>query len=613
MNSKTKPTIFRSAIGAGLLFCTIGLANAQTSNSVITFSVDLSAQVTGGTFVPGTDTVAVRGTFNSFGQFFLTNNPADPVHSNVYSGTLLDTTDVNGAVMTFKYWNSDAATPNGGWESPANGGNNRAAHVPSNSGGALVLPTVYFSDAGAAVTNTIKFQVDMAQQINLGLFVAGTDAINARGDFNGFGTASVLTNDPSILRTNQFGLVSSNVYVGYFDVVASPNAEQSFKFWNSDGSAPNTGWENPGPANANPARDGNRFFVNAAQTLPVVFYSDAPYAPIATNLVTFQVDMSALSGGVFDPSQDTVDLRGSFNNWGNAPQSPTICTNDPNAANTNIYSAKVTIIDGVGATEQYKFTYNGANVPGGTYWENPAPPTLGGNRFFTQPNATSTTLPPVYFSDVLPNSVLPENTAVTFNINMTGAHETGGTPFDPASCSVYINGDFLGWVTWDTLNLAPYQLTENPVGSTNYTITLTVKKGNPLALTYKFGIYDGSSTSSLDNEALSGQNHFRYIRQAPAYTMPTDIFGNQFGEPVAWGNLQVGKPNAGHVPVSWLGLPGVHLQTGTNVVGSTWVDLNNTDGTNWTAGVTSNNGFVSITNYPTTGGKTFFRLIKPGH
>ena len=84
-----------------------------------------------------------------------------------------------------------------------------------------------------------------------------------------------------------------------------------------------------------------------------------------------------------------------------------------------------------------------------------------------------------------------------------------------------------------------------------------------------------------------------------------------YGEPVAWGNLTAGPAVGGYVPVSWLGLPGVQLQTATSVVGGNWTNLPNTDGTSWSNGFSSNNGFVSVTNYPTSAGKTFFRLIQP--
>jgi len=510
-------------------------------------------------------------------------------------------------VIQYKFWNSDAATPNGGWESPGDGGNNRAANLPSSSGATLVLPTAFFSDAGVPVTYTVGFEVNMAQQINLGVFNTNSDIVYARGNFNGFGLTFALTNDPTIKTTNRFGLVSSNVYVGAMDIVTSPNASQGFKFYNSD-AAPAAGWESPGLSHANPGDSGNRFFFNTGnQTLPIVDFSDSPFAPIVTNMVTFQVDMSALAGGLFQPS-DPIDVRGNFNGWSGGVNP---LTNNPSAANTNIYSAVVAITDGVGATEQYKFTYTGGL---GTQWENPGPPTIGGNRFFVQPNLTATNLPVVLFSDVLPNEVLPEDTEVTFSVDMTGAHETGGTPFDPSTGQVFVNGDWLGWPTWDVPHLTPYQLTNNPVGSSNYSLTLLIQKGNPLPLTYKYGIYDGSNPNALDNEAPSGQNHYRYIRQAPNYSLPTDTFGFQFGEPVAFGNLTAGAAVAGRVPISWLGEPGVRLQSTASLsAGTVWTDLFETDGTNWLNGHISNNGFVSVTNYPTGGGKTFFRLIRPGH
>jgi hypothetical protein len=61
--------------------------------------------------------------------------------------------------------------------------------------------------------------------------------------------------------------------------------------------------------------------------------------------------------------------------------------------------------------------------------------------------------------------------------------------------------------------------------------------------------------------------------------------------------------------VSWLGRPGAHLQACANLAGA-WQDLTATDGTNWTTGFSSTNGFVSVTNWPATD-KTFFRLVKP--
>jgi hypothetical protein len=62
------------------------------------------------------------------------------------------------------------------------------------------------------------------------------------------------------------------------------------------------------------------------------------------------------------------------------------------------------------------------------------------------------------------------------------------------------------------------------------------------------------------------------------------------------------------VAISWLGRPGVQLQVTTNLA-ATWQSLAETDGTNWTTGTSSTNGFVSQTNWPASGVQ-FFRLIQ---
>jgi len=60
----------------------------------------------------------------------------------------------------------------------------------------------------------------MSQQIALNNFTnGGGQIVEVRGNFNGWGGGSnVLTLDQSILRTNQFGLVTSNVYTGVVSV-----------------------------------------------------------------------------------------------------------------------------------------------------------------------------------------------------------------------------------------------------------------------------------------------------------------------------------------------------------------------------------------------------------
>ncbi|MGD0261853.1 MAG: hypothetical protein ABSD29_18955 [Verrucomicrobiota bacterium] len=607
MNLKIKTQTFRLTTAAGLLLCTAVGASAA-GNSIVTFSVDVTAQVQSSAFIPGTSVVYARGNFNGWGTSPLTNNPV-ALNTNIYSGTYADTADANGSAMQYKYYIDTGAN----WENPANNvGGNRTWGLPKASGGSLVLPTYYFSDTAPTgqpqVTNSITFQVDLTQQIVLGNFIPGTSHVYARGSFNDWGNDNTatspfpLTNNPAAANTNLY----TGVFIGPTGVeggeIDNYGSIEYYKYYIDTGTA----WDQPSAQNSDSGdnRAYNLLEINGALVLPAVYFSDLAPVPPVTNVITFQVDMSVQAAlGRFTPPPNGIDyvqLFGSFNNWTAAIP----MTNNP-PPYTNKYSCVVTQISNPGTIIQYKFwddTYPG-------YYEEPSS-TGGGNRSVSMLSTNgSIVIPDVYFSDQTLVSVVSSNTEVTFNVDMTGAVEFGTTtPFDPSSDNVYINGDWLGWWSWrtaaDNLGPGPYQLVNSPVGTSNYTITLQVPAANALALTYKYSI------GGADNEAGFAQNHVRYVRTIGNYTMATDTFGNQYNEP-AWGQLAIGGASGGHTLVSWLGLPGVSLETKTNLTGGSWTNLSWTDGTAWTSGYLGTNGFVSTTNYPTTAPQTFMRLIQP--
>ena len=588
------------ALLIGALLGTAGILTAQASSTIITFRVDMATNIANSTFIPGTDTVSARGTFNGYGQLNLVLNGTT---ASIYTNTVDDTTDANGGKLEYKFYNSNGST----WESPAHGGNNRNAHLPSTSGASLVLPTVFFSDAGTAVTNLVKFRVNMAQQISLGNFTPGTSLVYARGTMNGYGTPveALLTNDPSIVVITTGGLHTSNVYTGIIPVPDSQGASELVKYFIDTGS----NWENVTAVNQG-SGSGDRFFQNVAQTLPIVDFADSPYAPLSS--VTFSVDMSALAlTGTY--SNYPAYLAGSFNGWNTAA---TQLTNDPAAINTNIYKAVVVI--GQGSPLAYKFTYQN----NGTVWESPA--STGGN------DRSSTNLPVVYFSDFPLNDLLTQPTPVSFVIDMNSAvggnpaQADFGTPFNSASDLVYINGQFANWYAWYggvTPQPAPagYQLYETPPGSGIYSNTIIIPAGTPVAFSYKYGIGRNGNPGPTDDEAGMNTNHFRVVRATAfnPYPMPQDKFGNMYAEPffssssTGGGNLTVGAVVAGKVPVTWLGRPGAMLQVKDNLSGGVWSTISATDGTNWNIGSSSTNGFVSRTNWPANSTNKFFRLVKP--
>lgn len=589
---------------AALLFSAAGIVTVQ-ANTLITFSVDMSAQIANLTFVPGTDTISVHGTFDGWGAGAVLVLDQDPAsNGTTYTNTVNDTVDANGSVVFYKFVDSNSGIGNGGYETTADY-NNRAASLPATSGATLVLPVApFFNDAGVQVTHNVTFQVDVSQQIQLGAFTPGTSSVEVRGSFNGWSGGSTLTNNPNILVTNQYGLVTSNVWQITLPITASPWSAQDFKYVIQ----PGTDWESVSANNADGG--GNRFFAsnpNSDATLPVVNFSDEPFAPLS--VVTFSVDMTAQAFYGNWNSSEPVYLSGSFNNWatgGTANQ----MTNNPTASNPNIYYITESL--GQGSTPQYKFIYAGT---GGTVWENPNPPTLGGNRFFTVPQTTSATLPTVFFSDLSLYDLLTTNVLVTFTVNMTNASQyPTGPAFDSSSDYVIVNSPaFTGsWISWDPISLAGYLLTNNPP-SLVYSGTFQIPLGTAIGITYKYGI-DGA-----DNEAASGNNHLRYIRATAAgeYSFPIDTFGNQYDEP-SFGELSVGPGSGNTIRLSWLGAPNVQVQTSTNLAGGSWVSHPETGGAVFSNGINSANGLVSVTNWPVTGNplipgansKLFFRLMQ---
>ena len=584
------------ALLAGALVCAAGIVTTQ-ANTFVTFSVDMATNVLLGTFNPGSDFVNVRGTFDGWSAGGVTL--AQQGSSTIYTNTVNDTSDANGGAMQYIFVINNTTYET--LPTHINNSNNRQVLLPTITGASLVLPTCFFADAGAIVTSNVKFQVDMAQQIFLGNFNTTTSTnVDIRGTILGNFTDPTslaplytLTNDPTIVTTDNLGVQHSNVYVGTWPVTNSPGAFVEFKFTYT--TAGSTSWESPQSPNSDGG--GNRYFINVSQTLPIVLFSDAGAAFPCTNV--FSVDMSAPAGldTTYDPT--TVRIAGSFNGWAK----DIAMTNNPNAADTNIFTTSIVIGQGYSIAYQYRYTDSG-----GTVYDH-AP--NGQNRSLNVPMQPNYVVPQVAFNNATYSDYLLQPIDVTFTIDMTGAVSTDGTVHWAPGSAVFVNGPWPNWQTWDPLSLAGQRLTE--VGSTpiySGTITIPGGQGITTSLTYKYGL--GGGTGTLDNEAGQDLNLIRVVRSTAtgAYSFPQDTWANQYVEP-SFGQLNVGAALGGNVPLSWLGRPGCELQINSGSLnGGSWTSLPLTDGANWTAGTYSTNGLISQTNWPASNGNVFFRLIK---
>jgi len=639
----------QTSVWAGLLLCAAGIMTAQAQNTFITFSVDEATNIANGTFKPppgGTDTVSVRGTFDGWAYPGL--QLVQEGNSTVYTNTTDDTSaqDQSDGNVNFIYDDTE-----NGDEAPGDY-QNRMAYLPPGNNASLVLPTPYFNDIGPATSANVKFQVDMSEQIELGAFHPGSgDTVVVFGSFQGWNATAggncILTNDPSILVTNNNlipPVVTSNVYVTTIAVtlnalrpLASPNCAEEYKYIIE----PEYNYDSPQYPNDDPD-SGNRFFTEGNQTLPLVSFSDEPYYPPAN--VTLNVDMSGVIKYDTNYVPNSVTVWGTFNGWaGGIPM-----TSNP-APNTNIFSSTaITMPEGVANIIQVRYTNSvvAANNPTAPWvydYVNDEVLNNNARRTITLPHTTTaltTNVPSFYFLDLALDDYLPQATPVLFSVNMNGAVATNGYVFNTSSDSVYINGMFANggatpypqaWYPWsggiNPVSAPPgYQMIRE--GSTTiYTNTIIIPAGTPVALSYQYGMDpSGFNGGPLEDEAATGANHFRVVRSTAVnlYTMPADTFTNQpYQEPLfapgniyegmgtlAGGNLTVGTPVAGAIPVSWLGRPGAHLQSSASVSGP-WTDIWATDGTNWTSGVNTTNGLMSVTNRPSAGGTAFFRLVKP--
>ncbi len=546
--------------------CALAFTLAVQAQNPVTFRVDMSVKKAEGVFLPEADTVSARGSFNEWGATFTLAPSAG--NADIYEGTV----DVGGAVgntVEFKFVYNNGADQ---WETRGN----RSFVI---QGGAQTLDVVYYDDdatVSVMATTAVTFQVDMSVKIAEGLFDPAADELSVRGSFNSWGRGNALS--PTV--------EDPNLYTGTFDITALTGDTILYKFVIYHDAADQ--WEG----------DPNRSFAHQADpvTLPAVYFDRDEEANVVIKAaIAFQVDMSVqLASGNFDPATDEVWVRGNRMGWGTPPGGVQLFADASRAGvYTNLYTRDEEV---TGSLVEYKHTIWQTDAAV-TVWEDGANKTLmfTGDEPVNPGGYHVITAPLTYFNGIAPSDVLAADTLVTFRVNMSAAQSRDGTPFDPLTQGVWVNGSFVPWWTWAT-QPAEYQALDDGTagdavaGDKIYTWQHLFARGASTRLEYKYGI------DSVDNEAASGSNHVRYIRALGSYVMPVDVFGTMTAEAEV-GSLAIGPVAEGQVTLTWNGRPGVRLQSAAALGGGGWAEVPGTDG-------------QSQAVVPVGPGARFFRLIK---
>jgi hypothetical protein len=178
------------------------------------------------------------------------------------------------------------------------------------------------------------FNVDVSGLIDKGLFTAGTDMVDIAGSFNNWG-------DPVMNMADSDG-------DGIYTIALSGlTGDLEFKF------RINGSWDFADGPGGGP----NRTLTVASGTNVVdAVFNDGDYSPWLEE-VTFNVDMNDLiDADLFVAGTDSVDVAGTFNNWGD----PVMALSDDD--NDGIYTITVSLPQG---DISFKFRVNGLWDPDG--------------------------------------------------------------------------------------------------------------------------------------------------------------------------------------------------------------------------------------------------------
>jgi hypothetical protein len=356
--------------------------------------------------------------------------------------------------------------------------------------------------ANMAYAQTVEFQVNMSIKAKKGTFIPGTDTVHIAGNFNGWSNSATTLTDAN----------TDSIYTVTIDTFAVGD-QLLFKFIINS-----TGWE------ADPNRE---YTVPAGSSVYYGYFDrDSIYSEPKPIEVTFQCNMEFEKvSGRFNPSTDTLTVRGDFNGWGSSDiMQPGL---DP-----NIYEFTYTDTLGVGENVNYKYAYMGTV---GTTWES------GDNRLVTISQSdydNGFVVAYRTFNDLTLATITNAACTIKFVTYMEGAiNALTGSPFGTidnvvlAGANPPLRWPNAGWPTSDS-NLVFFMYDDGThgdvtAGDNYWSREVTFPPFSPLAVEYKHGANWGDivNTTGNDNENSVGTNHHIIMDPHMVSATVIDSFG----------------------------------------------------------------------------------------
>jgi hypothetical protein len=386
----------------------------------------------------------------------------------------------------------------------------------------LAFVTIFAMMATQAfATKNVTFQVHMGIQEALNAFTVGKNVVVIRGDFEHFDGAS------QDWWGNQYFMAKSAANDSIFVLTvplpdaASGNTIQ-FKYVIIDTSAGQASLKDSSTQGGIWESTGNRTYAvtaDANQSLALVYFNDkSTLGLVATHFITFQADMTDLIAAGFNPSTDSIEVRGDTFplDWGPGKRMT------KSLLNPYLYQYKGSFTADVGATIQFKFHADPQAKYDNTGYE------TGSNQMYTF--ADKDTVFPPRMPAITILFAITKDVTVTFRVNMTGAKEIYHNTAITNLKGVYIAGSWTplrwpsAWSPADTASGGPLAKMYDDgqsahgdlvAGDNIWSIILTFKQADnvPRNIEYKYGaVFTGVDTlnagvSPLDNEAGYAVNH----------------------------------------------------------------------------------------------------------